>query len=154
MFVLSLFVHVPCALQFCSKFTKTQLMKTICQNKKTVYFQNLIKTLVKTCLQQECSKGSSSVAFEVLIINCQIDFMNLFIFNCLTSDIILFIFNCLRSDINLFIFNCLTLSKLFLLSKNHIFVKQKRTAVYGRASLVSDFKLTWENDDLLSPRHK
>ena len=108
MFVLLLFVHVPCALQFCSKFTKTQLMKTICQNKKTVYFQNLIKTLVKTCLQQECSKGSSSVAFEVLIINCQIDFMNLFIFNCLTSDIILFIFNCLRSDINLFIFNCLT----------------------------------------------
>ena len=25
---------------------------------------------------------------------------------------------------------------------------------YGRASLVSDFKLTWENDDLLSSRHK
>ena len=26
-------------------------------------------------------------------------------------------------------------------------------AVYGRAYLVSDFKLTWENDDLLSTRH-
>ena len=25
---------------------------------------------------------------------------------------------------------------------------------YGRASLVSDFKLTQENDDLLSSRHK
>ena len=27
-------------------------------------------------------------------------------------------------------------------------------AVYGRESLVSDFKLAWENDDLLSSRHK
>ena len=27
-------------------------------------------------------------------------------------------------------------------------------AVYGRESLASDFKLTWENDDLLSSRHK
>ena len=43
----------------------------------------------------------------------------------------------------MFIFN------LFLFSENHIFRKQKRTAVYGRASLVLDFELTGENDDLL-----
>ena len=41
-----------------------------------------------------------------------------------------------------------------LFSKEHIFRKQKRTVVYGRASLVSDFQLTRENDDLLSSRHK
>ena len=35
----------------------------------------------------------------------------------------------------------------FLFSENHIFHKQKRTAVYRRASLVSDFKLIQENDD-------
>ena len=42
----------------------------------------------------------------------------------------------------------------FLFSENLIFRKQKRTAVYGRTSLVSDLKLNWENDDLLSSRHK
>ena len=30
-------------------------------------------------------EGSSSVAFEVLIMNCELDSINLFIFNCLTS---------------------------------------------------------------------
>ena len=61
------------------------------------------------------SEGTSSVAFKVLIINCQIDVMNLFIFNCLTSHINLLIFNC---DIK-FLF-----SEIFI-----IFCKQKRTAV-------------------------
>ena len=32
--------------------------------------------------------------------------------------------------------------------------KQKRTPVFGRASVFSDFKLTRENDDLLSLWHK
>ena len=45
------------------------------------------------------SEGTSSVAFEVLIINCEIDFINLFIFNCLTSNINLFNFNCLTSNV-------------------------------------------------------
>ena len=39
----------------------------------------------------------------------------------------------------------------FLFSENHVFWKQKRTAClwsYGRVSIVSDFKLTRENDDL------
>ena len=54
------------------------------------------------------NEDTSSVAFEVLIINCKIDFINLFIFNCLTSNIYLFIFNCLTSNVNLFNFNCLT----------------------------------------------
>ena len=41
-----------------------------------------------------------------------------------------------------------------LFFKKIIFYKQKRTVVYGRAFLVSDFKLTQENDDLLSLKHK
>ena len=66
---------------------------------------------------QGCSEGTSSVTFEVLIINCQICFINLFIFNCLTLNIKLFIFKLF--DVK------------FLFSKNHVFRKQKRTAVYG-----------------------
>ena len=41
-----------------------------------------------------------------------------------------------------------------LFSEKNIHRKQKRAAVYRRASLVLDFKLTRENDDLLSPRYK
>ena len=97
----------------------------------------------KNLFFQGCSECSSSVAFEVLIINCQIYFINSFILNCLTLNIKLFIFKLF--DVK------------FLFSENHVFRKQKRTAClwsYGRASLVSDFKLTRENDDLLSSRHK
>ena len=86
------------------------------------------------------SEGTSSVAFELLIINCQIYYINLFIFNCLALNVNLFIFN--LCDVK------------FLFSESHICRKQKRTAVYWRASLVSDFKLNRENDDLLSSRHK
>ena len=81
------------------------------------------------------SEGASSVAFEVLIIKSEIDFINLFIFNCLTSNIQLF-------------------NVKFLFSEEHIVRKQKRTVVYGRASLVSGFQLTRGNDHLLSSRHK
>ena len=42
----------------------------------------------------------------------------------------------------------------FLFSEEHIFRKQKRMDVYGRASLVSGFQLNQENDDLLSSRQK
>ena len=62
-------------------------------------------------------KGTSSVAFEVLIINCKIYFINLFIFNCLTLNTKLLIFKLF--DVKL------------LFSENHAFRKQKRTAVYG-----------------------
>ena len=41
-----------------------------------------------------------------------------------------------------------------LFSKEHIFRKQKRTVVYGRASLVSGFQLIQENANLLSSKHK
>ena len=41
-----------------------------------------------------------------------------------------------------------------LFSENHTFCKQKRTAVYRRASLVSAFKVTRKNDDLPSSRQK
>ena len=63
------------------------------------------------------SESTSSVAFEVLIINCQIYFLNSFIFNCLTLNIKLSIFKLF--DVK------------FLFSENHVFRKQKRTAVYG-----------------------
>ena len=39
---------------------------------------------------QEHSEGTSSVAFEVLILNCKIYFINLFIFNSLMPNINLF----------------------------------------------------------------
>ena len=63
------------------------------------------------------SESTPSVAFEVLIINCQIYFINLFIVNCLTLSIKLFIFKLL--DVKL------------LFSEDHVFRKQKRIAVYG-----------------------
>ena len=86
------------------------------------------------------SEGTSSLAFEVLIVKSEIDFVNLFIFNCLTSNISLFNFNCLSS--------------IFCFPKNIFFRKQKRTDVHGRASLFSGVQLNLENDDLLSSRHK
>ena len=46
------------------------------------------------------SESTLSVAFEVLIIKSEIDFINLFIFKCLTSNVNLFIFNCLKSNTN------------------------------------------------------
>ena len=42
----------------------------------------------------------------------------------------------------------------FLFSGKHTLRKQKRTAVWGRALVFLDFKLTQENDDKLSLRHK
>ena len=63
------------------------------------------------------SKGTSSVAFEVLIINCQTYFINLFIFKCLTINMKVFIFK--MFDVK------------FLFSENHVFREKKRTAVYG-----------------------
>ena len=44
---------------------------------------------------QRRREGTSSIAFEVLIMNCKKDFVNLFIFNCLILNINLLIFNCL-----------------------------------------------------------
>ena len=91
-------------------------------------------------IAQGRGESTSSVAFEILIINCQIYFINSFIFNCLKFNIKLFIFKLF--DVK------------FLFSENHVFRKQKRTAVYGLVPLALDFKLTRENDDLLSSRYK
>ena len=122
--------HAICAPNVFKKFPENQITKN---------FIYLTSSNFVT-ISQGRSEGTSSIAFEVLTINCQIYFINLFIFNCLTLNI------------NLFIFNLFDVKYLF--SENYIFCKQKRMAVYGLASLVSDFKLTWENDDLLSSRHK
>ena len=74
----------------------------------------------KYCLDykvQGCSEGTSSVSFEVLILNCQIYIKNLFILNCLTWNIKLFIFKLF--DVK------------YLFSKNHVCCKQKKMTVYG-----------------------
>ena len=76
-----------------------------------------------TC--QGCSEGTSSVAFKVLIINCQIYFINSLIFNCLTLSIKLFIFKLF--DVK------------FLFSENHVLRRQERTAVYGVMDLRPQF---------------
>ena len=60
------------------------------------------------------SEGTPSVAFEILIINCQTCFIKLIIFNCLILNVKLFI-------IKLFNVKC-------LFSENHVFLKQKKTA--------------------------
>ena len=65
----------------------------------TSFFFFLILIIsIEGSLKHRRSEGTSSVAFEVLVINCQIDFTDLFIYNCLTSNINLFIFNCLTSN--------------------------------------------------------
>ena len=70
---------------------------------------------------QGSREGTSSVTFEVLLINCQIYFIN----NLYKSSI----FNCLTLNIKLFIFKLFDVK--FLFSENHVFCKQKRTALYG-----------------------
>ena len=77
--------------------------------------------------EQGSSEATSSAAFEVLIINCQIYFINSFIFNCLILNIKFFIFK-------LFDVKC-------LFSENHVFRKQKRTAVYGVMDTRPQFRI-------------
>ena len=73
--------------------------------------------------------GTSSVAFEVLIMNCNKDLINLFIFNYLASNINLFIFHCLTLTINLFIFSCLTSN--FVFRKSYIFQAEENDCLWA-----------------------
>ena len=73
------------------------------------------------------SMGNSSLASEVLIINYQIYFINLFVFSYLTLNIKLFIFKLFEVK--------------FLFSENHVFCKQKRTAVYGLMDAHPQFRI-------------
>ena len=66
----------------------------------TIFCVTLFKNNVSHVIFQRRSEDTSSVAFEVLIIKSEIDFINLFIFKCLTSNVNLFIFNCLKSNTN------------------------------------------------------
>ena len=70
----------------------------------------------------------SGIAFpcDLIIINCQIYLIILFIFNCLTLNTNLFI-------LNLFYVKC-------LFSENQVFGKDKKMAVYGCALLVLGFE--------------
>ena len=60
------------------------------ENRKYLFSRNFKQLQFKYF--QRCSEGTPSVAFEVLIISCQIYVINLFIFNRLTLNIKLFIF--------------------------------------------------------------
>ena len=66
------------------------------QNRASIFSQDIwgsVNYVPEINLIQCRSEGTSSVAFEVLIINCEIYFINLFIFNCLALNINVFIFN-------------------------------------------------------------
>ena len=89
------------SLHECTEWKCSSQVKYILDNDKLLRKKTLSKeVLQRTRLssRQWRSEGISSVAFKVLIINCQIDFINLLIFNCLTLDMNLFIFNCLTSN--------------------------------------------------------
>ena len=83
-------------------------------------------------LEQGRSEGTSSVVFKVLIISCEIDFINLFIFNYLMANI------------NLFNFNCLT--SIFCFLKTISFANR-------RTQLNCLWMRVQKNDGLLSSRH-
>ena len=82
------------------------------------------------------SNGTKSVAFQVLIINYQKEFQNLFIFNYLTSNIHFFIFNFLKSN--------------FSFSKRSFFASKRER----RGFWISNFNLIRKIDDLLSSWNK
>ena len=102
-----------------------------------------MNAVVETFLNPKMTVYSMTIAFKVLIFNCQIYFISLFIFNCLTLSI------------NLLIFNLFDLKFLFP-RKSYLSQTEEDGCfwTYGRAPLVLDFKLTRDNDDLLSLIHK
>ena len=65
--------------------------------RKDLPYERSRTTWVKESIQGR-SEGTSSEAFEVLIIHCHIEFVNLFNANYLMPIINLFIFNCLTSN--------------------------------------------------------
>ena len=93
-------------------YKQQSLFKPLGSNKNPLNFSNnkdnLLKILITASNRlREGREGNSSVSYEVLITNCEKDFINMFIFNYLASNINLFIFNSLTLDINLSIFNFL-----------------------------------------------
>ena len=86
-------------------------IEVVCQQRQIFYITN-IKLLLpirenflptpkfhqKTFEFQGRSETTSNVACDVLIINCQINFINLFFLNCVASNITLLLFNCLISN--------------------------------------------------------
>ena len=100
---------------------KTLLHPLFCLFIKSV---ERLRCILKRNSSQGRSEGTSSVAFEVLIINCHIEFMN-----CLTSNF------------------CFPKNLSFASRRERLFIHE-------RASLVLDFKLTQKYDDPLSSRHK
>ena len=111
------------AFSWCTIINQLKYWQGISCSSQSGVDRELSHQLEQIQTHQGCSEGTSSVAFEALLINGQIDLINFLIFNCLTLNINLLIFNCLTSN--------------FCFRKN-----------------ISDFKLTWENDDLLSSSYK
>ena len=71
------------------------------------------------------SESTSSVVFEVLIVNCQIYFLNFLIFNYLTLNI------------NMFIFKLFDIK--FLFSENHVFANRRERLFMGLWTRVLSF---------------
>ena len=87
----------------------------------------MLTLLFVKSLTQARSESTSRVAFKVLIINCQIYFINSLIFSCLTLNIKLFVFK-------LFDLKCLFL-------ENHVYCKEKSMAVYGVMGTRPQFRI-------------
>ena len=96
--------------------------------------------LINYLVTHYVSRGVARVAFEVLIIKSEIDFINLFIFNCLTSNINLFNFSSFSSN--------------FCFPKNIFFASRRERMFMDVPLFYSGFQLNRENNDLLSSRHK
>ena len=85
--------------EFCKIFKNT-FLQSIPSDCFWTFFTKLLLLLSRCVVAcQGRSEGTSSIAFQVLIINCEKDFINLFIFNCLRSNINLFLFNYLTSNL-------------------------------------------------------
>ena len=110
------------------RYKQQSLFKPLGSNKNPLNFSNNKDNLLKIPIIasnrfREGKEGTSSVAYEILIMNCKNDFINMFIFNYLASNINLFIFSSLTLDINLFIFNFLM--SRFCIPKNIYFASRR-----------------------------
>ena len=107
---------------------------------KKFFFLGLVKTSLLNLVMQMCGRNTAkaqlfrdvqghsevtlSVAFAVLIINCQIYFINLFIFNCLALNI------------NFSSSSCVTSNFCFPKIMSFANRRERCLSTYGRASLV------------------
>ena len=114
---------------------------------KTGAQQGYLKCSIRGTNNQIRNRFYKSVHLQLF--NVKYKFVYLQLFNVKYKFVYLQLFNAKYRFIRLQPFEV-----KFLFSEEHIFRKQKRTDVYGRASLVSGFQLNRKSDGLLSSRHK